>query len=122
MTARLIKRLRLMSADNARQFANDFLTQPNKYLGQSGDWTGENEFQQDASRQAFLRDYAEKLRQMAPKPPFEFVYAAELAIGRYDKKLGGFPLQGSPDLSVKSAIRLATAMARFQMAGAAAPD
>ena len=85
-------------AVNARQFANNFLTRPNKYLGQSGDWSGENEFQQDASRQAFLRDYAEKLRQMAPKPPFEFVYAAELAIGRYDKKLGGFPLQGSPDL------------------------
>ena len=47
---------------------------------------------------AFLHDYAEKLRQMAPKPPFEFVYAAELTLGRYDKKLGGFPLQGSPDL------------------------
>jgi hypothetical protein len=54
-------------ADNARQFANDFLTEPNNYLGQSGDWTGENEFQRAASRQAFLRDYAEKLRQMAPK-------------------------------------------------------
>ena len=85
-------------AVSARQFANDFLTRPNKYLGQSGDWSGENEFQQDASRQAFLRDYAERLRQMAPKPPFEFVYAAELTLGHYDKKLGGFPLQGSPDL------------------------
>ena len=85
-------------AVNARQFANEFLTRPNKYLGQFGDWSGENEFQQDASRQAFLRDYAERLRQMAPKPPFEFVYAAELTLDRYNKKLGGFPLQGSPDL------------------------
>ena len=85
-------------AVNARQFANDFLTRPNKYLGQFGDWSGHNEFQQDASRQAFLRDYGGRLRQMAPKPPFEFVYAAELTLGRYDKKLGGFPLQGSPDL------------------------
>jgi uncharacterized protein len=85
-------------AVNARQFANEFLTRPNKYLGQSGDWSGENEFQQDASLEAFLRDYAERLRQMAPKPPFEFVYAAELTLDRYNKRLGGFPLRGSPDL------------------------
>jgi hypothetical protein len=51
----------------------------------------------DASRQAFLRDYAEKLRQMAPKPPFEFIYAAELTIGPYDAKLGSFPLKGEPN-------------------------
>ena len=85
-------------ADNAYQFAQEFLTRPNKYLGQFSNWAGENEFQHEASRRAFLHDYAEKLRQMAPKTPFEFVYAAELTIGRYDKKLGGFPLQGSPDL------------------------
>ncbi|MGH9677882.1 MAG: hypothetical protein ACRD36_12330, partial [Candidatus Acidiferrum sp.] len=48
------------------------------------------------SRQAFLRDYAEKLRQMAPKTPFEFVYATELTLGLYDAKLGGFPLKGAP--------------------------
>ncbi|HEY1779825.1 MAG TPA: hypothetical protein VGG79_05225 [Roseiarcus sp.] len=83
-------------SDDARQFANDFLTQPNKYLGQSGDWTGENEFQRAAIRQAFLRDYAEKLRQMAPKAPLEFVYAPGLTLGRYDAKLDGFLLNGAP--------------------------
>ena len=45
-----------------------------------------------------MRDYAEKLRQMAPRPPFEFVYATELTLGRYDPKLGGFPLRGAPNL------------------------
>ena len=85
-------------AENARQFAQEFLTRPNKYLGQSSTWAGENEFQHEASRRAFLRDYAEKLGQMAPKPPFEFVYAAELTIGRYEAKLGGFPLKGEPNL------------------------
>ena len=85
-------------AENARQFAQEFLTRPNKYLGQSSTWAGENELQQDASRRAFLQDYAENLRQMAPKPPFEFVYAPELTIGPYDAKLGGFPLKGEPNL------------------------
>ena len=84
--------------DNARQFANDFLTRPNKYLGQFGEWAGENEFQRAASRQAFLSDHAEQLRQMAPKTPFEFVFATELIIGPYDAKLGGFPLKGEPNL------------------------
>ena len=86
------------NADNARQFAYEFLTRPNKYLGQSAAWAGGNEFQRAASRKAFLRDYAEKLRQMAPRPPFEFVYATELTLGRYDPKLGGFPLRGAPNL------------------------
>ena len=97
------------------------LPAPTKYLGQSGGWAGENEFQRAASRQAFLRDYAEKLRQMAPKPPFEFVYAAELASVVTTKNLGGFPLKGAPNLR-ESAIRLAAAIARFRMAGVAAPD
>ena len=86
-------------ADYAHQFANEFLTSPNKYLAKFGNyWAGGNEFQRNASRRAFLRDYAEKLRQMAPKPPFEFVYATELTLGRYDVKLGGFPLKGAPNL------------------------
>ena len=83
---------------DALQFAGEFLARPNQYLGQSGNWAGENEFQQDASRHAFLRDYAERLRQMAPKTPFEFVYAPEVTLARYDKGLGGFPLIGSLDL------------------------
>ena len=65
---------------DALQFAGEFLARPNQYLGQSGNWAGENEFQQDASRHAFLRDYAERLRQMAPKTPFEFVYAPEVTL------------------------------------------
>ena len=35
---------------------------------------------------------------MAPKPPFEFVYATELTLGNYDAALGGFPLKGEPNL------------------------
>ena len=86
------------NADNARQFAYEFFTRPNKYLGQSAAWAGGNEFKGPQAERRFCRDYAEKLRQMAPRPPFEFVYATELTLGRYDPKLGGFPLRGAPNL------------------------
>ena len=86
-------------AGNALQIANEFLTRPNSYLGKSdNNWSGENEFEQEASRRAFLRDYVEELRHIAPKPPFEFVSTTEATLGRYDEKLGGFPLRGPPDL------------------------
>ena len=85
-------------AEDARQFASDFLDRPNKYLGQFGNWSGDNEFQRDASRRAFLNDYGKTLQQIGPQLPFEFLYAAPLTIGAYNAKLGGFPLIGAPDL------------------------
>ena len=85
--------------DKALQISIERLTRPNIYLGNTdNNWNGDDEFKQDASRRAFLTDYAEKIRQMAPKPPFEFIYATQVALGRYDPRLGGFPLQGQPDL------------------------
>ncbi len=85
--------------DKALRFANELLTRPNIYLGNSdNNWNGDDEFKQDASRRAFLTDYAEKLREMAPKPPFEFTYETPVTLGRYEPRSGGFPLQGSPDL------------------------
>jgi uncharacterized protein YecT (DUF1311 family) len=85
--------------DKALQFASELLTRPNIYLANSyNTWSGDDEFKQDASRRAFLTDYAEKLVQMAPKPPFEFTYATQVTLGRYEPRLGGFPLQGQPDM------------------------
>lgn len=84
--------------DNARQLANDFLTRPNKYLGQNSGWAGTTEFDREASRHAFLTDYRKTFEQMGPKLPFQFIYAAGVRLGPYDAKLGGFPLIGAPDL------------------------
>ena len=56
-------------------------------------------FEHDASRSVFLRDFGGSLRQMSPKLPFEFTYAAQLYLGEYDTALGGFPLNGAPNLN-----------------------
>jgi uncharacterized protein len=85
-------------AENARQFADFLLTRPNRYVGWSGDWAGANEFERDANRSAFLSDYGNNLRDLGPRLPFKFIYAAELTVGRYDPSLGGFPLRGVPNL------------------------
>ena len=54
-------------------------------------WKGDNEFERQASKTRFLAEYAPLIRQVAPKPPFRFLYSGTTRLGEYDTARGGFP-------------------------------
>ena len=57
-------------------------------------WKGDNEFERQASKKRFLAEYAPLIRQVAPKPPFPFLYSGTTTLGKYDSARGGFPFGG----------------------------
>ena len=59
--------------DRAQDFAMDFLPFSNSLRNLSG----ADEFKTDEKHKAFLAEYADRLRALAPRAPFEFVYQTE---------------------------------------------
>ena len=57
-------------------------------------WKGDNEFERQASKKRFLAEYAPLICQVAPKPPFPFLYSGTTTLGKYDSARGGFPFGG----------------------------
>ena len=57
-----------------------------------GGWKGADEFARDRSRQSFERNYLPRLKEWAPKGPFEFALAPTVQLPEYDAKRGGFAL------------------------------
>ena len=76
-------------------------------------WKGDNEFERQASKTRFLAEYAPLIRQVAPKPPFRFLYSGTTRLGEYDSARGGFPLSramsnsGSPEILRTSSVSAA---------------
>ena len=74
--------------DRAQDFAMDFLPFSNSLRNLSG----VDEFKTDENRKAFLAEYADRLRALAPRAPFEFVYQTKTSLPPYDRKREGFVL------------------------------
>ena len=56
------------------------------------EWKGADEFAREQSRQSFEQNYLPKLKELAPKGPFEFAMAPVAQLPEYDAKRGGFAL------------------------------
>ena len=78
--------------DQAADYSRTFLIRTDPLNAQN--WSMRNEFEKKEARAAFLRQYAEPLRRLAPRPPFRFAYATAASLGRYDAKRRGFDLNG----------------------------
>ena len=74
--------------DRAQDFAMDFLPFSNSLRNLSG----ADEFKTDENRKAFLAEYADRLRALAPRAPFEFVYQTKTNLPPYDREREGFGL------------------------------
>ncbi|TCR67378.1 hypothetical protein [Bosea sp. BK604] len=88
-------------SENAREIANTFLPPAAKpqYLQMAygsvtanAGWLGTSEFETERSRQRFIEAYSEKLKQAAPKLPFEFVLISEQSLRPYDNVNSGFAI------------------------------
>jgi hypothetical protein len=60
-------------------------------------WNGDNEFQVERTRRAFLDEYGPTLAKSAPQPPFDFWVVSPAGIGHYDFGRGGYDMYG-PDI------------------------
>jgi uncharacterized protein len=78
--------------DQVADYSRTFLNPKDPLNAQN--WSIRNEFDKKDARAAFLRQYAEPLRQLAPRAPFRFAYATAVSLGRYDTKRHGFDLPG----------------------------
>ena len=78
--------------DQAADYARTFLAPKDPLNSQN--WSRGNEFDKQDARNAFLRQYAEPLRLLAPRAPYRFAYATAVSLGRYDDKRHGFDLPG----------------------------
>ncbi|TIR15476.1 MAG: hypothetical protein E5X34_28660 [Mesorhizobium sp.] len=76
--------------DVAARFANWFLPSDSPYYSNGSTWKGDDEFQKADSRQAFLTKYADMLRKIAPKPPYQFAYVYHTDLPEYDSSRQGF--------------------------------
>jgi hypothetical protein len=87
--------------DQAADYARTFLN-PTDPLN-SHNWSARNEFEKADARAAFLQQYAEPLRRLAPRTPFRFAYATAASFGRYDIKRRGFDLNGMGSYALQRA-------------------
>jgi hypothetical protein len=78
--------------DPAADYSRTFLNRTDPLNAQN--WSTRNEFEKKDARAAFLRQYTEPLRRLAPRAPFRFAYATAASLGRYDAKRRGFDLNG----------------------------
>lgn len=93
-------------SENARELANTFLPAsarpdflkiaPGSTATNVG-WLGTTEFDMERSRARFIESYGDKLKNAAPKLPFEFVVLSEQSLPAYDNVNSGFGLN---DLAV----------------------
>ena len=76
------------------------------------EWKGEDEFAKRQSQQRFEQIYLPKLKEMAPKGPFEFALVNYAQLPEYDWQRGGFALgkAGISDLPGTSGTALASSL------------
>jgi uncharacterized protein YecT (DUF1311 family) len=86
----------IQADDQMSDFAREFLTNDNPYQSLAG----ADEFTTRDKRQQFLAIYGSKLRGLAPRAPFEFVYRFDVDLPEYDASRGGFllPMPSANDL------------------------
>ncbi|WP_442487684.1 peptidoglycan-binding domain-containing protein [Halomonas litopenaei] len=68
--------------------------------GINGPWRGDNEFDRERSRAAFLEQHSDRLTSQAIGLPLEFVTIRTERLGPYDRELGGFRLHRSVKTSI----------------------
>jgi hypothetical protein len=79
------------AGDVAGRFSNWFLPPDSPYY-YGGGWKGADEFQRADSREAFLKKYADGLRELAPRIPYQFAYVLNIDLREYDSSEHGFSI------------------------------
>ena len=70
----------------------ELLDLPTVSFGGGGVWKGSDEFARNRARRAFEQTYLPKLKEFAPRVPFEFRYGPDIALPEYDLQRSGFAL------------------------------